>query len=140
MRKARSPASTASISASTAAFSTSADYFRLRSSTTGPVCSPCFSISDSNPTSVYAWMDWTRQDSRWLWSLWQAFTCDNVERGLASFRLVLDRADPNYSDSGQTILHTVMARGETEHVPFAEMLLDQGARIDIRDELLQSTA
>ena len=33
-----------------------------------------------------------------------------------------------------------MARGETEHVPFAEMLLDQGARVDIRDELLQSTA
>ena len=85
-------------------------------------------------------IDWPRQDSRWLGSLWQAFTCDDVERGLACFRLVLDRADPNHSDSGQTILHTVMARGETEHVPFAEMLLDQGARIDIRDELLQSTA
>jgi hypothetical protein len=33
-----------------------------------------------------------------------------------------------------------MARGETEHVPYAEMLLEQGARIDIRDELLKSTA
>ena len=85
-------------------------------------------------------IDWPRQDSRWLGSLWQAFTCDRVDRGLACFRLVLDRADPNHSDSGQTILHTVMARGETEHLPFAEMLLDQGARIDIRDELLQSTA
>jgi hypothetical protein len=39
-------------------------------------------------------IDWPRQDSRWLGSLWQAFTCDRVERGLACFRLVLDRADP----------------------------------------------
>ena len=86
-------------------------------------------------------IDWPRQDSRWLGPLWQAFTSDRgVERSLACFRLVLDRADPNQSDSGQTILHTVMARGETEHVPFAEMLLDHGARIDIRDELLKSTA
>jgi ankyrin repeat protein len=85
-------------------------------------------------------IDWPRQDSRWLGSLWQAFTCDNVERGLACFRLVLERADPNQGDSGRTILHTVMAQGETEHVPFAEMLLDQDARIDFRDELLQSTA
>jgi len=56
------------------------------------------------------------------------------------FRLLLDRADPNQSDSGRTILHTVMAQGEKEHVPYVEMLLDHGARIDIRDELLKSTA
>jgi len=31
-------------------------------------------------------IDWPRQDSRWLGSLWQAFTCDRVERGLACFR------------------------------------------------------
>ena len=84
-------------------------------------------------------IDWPRQDSRWLWPLWQAFTCDGgVERGLACFRLLLDRSDPNQSDSGRTILHTVVARGENEHLP--EMLLEQGARIDIRDELLKSTA
>ena len=71
-------------------------------------------------------IDWPRQDSRWLGSLWQAFTCGGgMERGLACFRLVLDRADPNHSDSGQTILHTVMAK---EQVPYAEMLLDHGAR------------
>jgi ankyrin repeat protein len=63
-----------------------------------------------------------------------------VERGLACFRLVLDRADPNQSDSGRTILHTVVAQGENKHVPHAEMLLNQGARTDIRDELLKSTA
>jgi ankyrin repeat protein len=86
-------------------------------------------------------IDWPREDSRWLWPLWQAFTCDGgIERGLACFRLLLDRADPNQSDGGRTILHTVLARGEVEHLPYAEMLLDRGARMDIRDELLQSTA
>ena len=86
-------------------------------------------------------IDWPREDSRWLWPLWQAFMCDGgIDRGLACFRLLLNRADPNQSHSGRTILHTVMARGEKEHLPYAEMLLDAGARTDIRDELLQSTA
>jgi ankyrin repeat protein len=85
-------------------------------------------------------IDWPRQDSRWIGSLCHAFTCDNVERGLACFRLVLDRADPNQSDSGRTILHTVVAQAENRRVPYAEMLLNQGARTDIRDDLLKSTA
>jgi ankyrin repeat protein len=85
-------------------------------------------------------LDWLRDDSRWLWPLWQAFMCDGgIERGLACFRLLLDRVDPNLN-AGRTILHTVMARGEKKHLPFAEMLLERGARTDIRDELLQSTA
>jgi hypothetical protein len=85
-------------------------------------------------------IDWPRQDSRWLWPLWQAFTCDRgVKRGLACFRLLLNHADPNQSDSGRTMLHTVVARGEKKHVPYAQMLLDAGARTDIRDELLKST-
>jgi ankyrin repeat protein len=33
-----------------------------------------------------------------------------------------------------------VARGEKKHVPFAQMLLDAGARFDIRDDLLKSTA
>ncbi len=86
-------------------------------------------------------IDWPREDSRWLWPLWQAFTCDGgIERGLACFRLLLGRADPNLSDSGRTILHTVMARGERDHLAYAEMLLDRGARMDVRDDLLKSTA
>jgi hypothetical protein len=86
-------------------------------------------------------IDWPRADGRWLWPLWQAFTCDGgVERGLACFRLLLNRADPNQSDSGRTILHTVVARGEKKHVAFAEMLLEAGARMDLRDDLLKSTA
>jgi ankyrin repeat protein len=86
-------------------------------------------------------IDWPRDDTRWMWPLWQAFTCNGgLDRGLICFRMLLGRADPNLNQSGQTILHTVMARGEKEHLPYAEMLLDAGARIDIRDELLQSTA
>jgi ankyrin repeat protein len=37
------------------------------------------------------------------------------------------------------MLHTVVARGEKKHVPFAQMLFDVGARLDLRDELLKST-
>ncbi len=86
-------------------------------------------------------INWPRQDVRWLYPLWQAFTCDGgIEPGLACFRLLLDRADPNQSRFGRTILHTVMARGGKEHLPYALMLLDAGARTDMRDELLRSTA
>jgi len=87
-------------------------------------------------------ISWPRQDSRWLYALWQAFTCDGgVKRGLACFRLLLDRVDPNLqNETGRTILHTVMARGERKHLPFARMLLDAGARTDLRDDLLGSTA
>lgn len=86
-------------------------------------------------------IDWPRHDSRWLYALWQAFTCDGgVRRGLACFRLLLDRVDPSLqSESGRTMLHTVVARGERKHVPFARMLLDAGARTDLRDDLLGST-
>ena len=44
---------------------------------------------------------------------------------------------PTKAIQAKTILHTLMARGDTEQVPDAEMLLDHGARIDIHDELLQ---
>jgi ankyrin repeat protein len=85
-------------------------------------------------------IDWPRDDPRWGWPLWQAFTCDGgIEKGIACFRLLLERADPNPHGSGGSILHTVMARGGPEHVPFVEMLLDAGARTDFRDDLLQST-
>jgi ankyrin repeat protein len=85
-------------------------------------------------------IDWPRNDERWMWALWQAFTCDaGLERGLECFRLLLDRADPNLGASSRTMLHTIMARGGREHVPMAELLLDRGARVDIRDELLKST-
>jgi hypothetical protein len=51
--------------------------------------------------------------------------------------MLLQRADPNQKSSW-TLLHTVVARGGKEHVPFAEMPLDAGARMDIRDDLLKA--
>ncbi len=86
-------------------------------------------------------IDWPTNDPRWLYPLWQAFTCDGgVKRGLTCFRLLLNRADPNLTDGGgRTILHTVVARGQKKHLPFARMLLDAGARTDLRDDLLRST-
>jgi ankyrin repeat protein len=83
---------------------------------------------------------WPRDDPRWAWALWQAFTCHRgIDLGLASFRRLLDGADPNVGASSWTMLHTVMADGGPQHVPFAELLLDRGARMDVRDELLKST-
>jgi ankyrin repeat protein len=86
-------------------------------------------------------IDWPRHDQRWLWPLWQAFMGGGgIERGLTCFGLLLDRSDPNVGASTRTMLHTVVARGGEEQVPYAEMLLDRGARMDIRDEFLKSTA
>jgi ankyrin repeat protein len=83
---------------------------------------------------------WPRDDPRWAWALWQAFTCHRgIDLGLASFRRLLDGADPNVGASSWTMLHTVVADGGPQHVPFAELLLDRGARIDVRDELLKSS-
>jgi ankyrin repeat protein len=51
--------------------------------------------------------------------------------------------DPNVSRFGQTPLHFVAARhsglGGPDRARFAAMLLDHGARFDLRDELLKST-
>jgi hypothetical protein len=71
-----------------------------------------------------------------------------VRRGsdLECFRLVLERCDPNIRGRGSfglTILHSVA--GSRDHVTpemrvaFATMLLDAGARPDLRDYLLKST-
>ena len=69
---------------------------------------------------------------------------------LTCFRLILERCDPNLrgrvGDEGRfglTILHSVAGSREhvtpDERVGFATSLLDAGARLDIRDNLLKST-
>jgi hypothetical protein len=64
---------------------------------------------------------------------------------LECFRLVLERCDPNvrHPRFGRTVLHDVAASDEAvspeEAVAFATMLLDAGARVDERDDLLRST-
>lgn len=93
---------------------------------------------------VLARIDWPRSDPRWHWPLWQALTCDEgVERGLACYRLLLERADPDTSKFGRTLLHDAVGSGKRVHekarLPFIELLLTAGARLDLRDDLLKST-
>jgi ankyrin repeat protein len=69
---------------------------------------------------------------------------------LECFRLLLERADPSVHGDrskgwvgGRTLLHDLCGerhemRAE-DRVTIATMLLDAGGRLDIRDELLQST-
>jgi ankyrin repeat protein len=107
-------------------------------------------------------IDWARTDPRWFNILEQPlriwnhgsghWTDETLDRStyVECFRLVLARADPNIrgrvQDSGTfglTILHSVAgSRGHVtaaERVAFATLLLDAGARPDIRDHILAST-
>jgi ankyrin repeat protein len=107
-------------------------------------------------------VDWPRDDRRWFNILEQPLRIWNHGSGhwanpewdrgtyLECFRLVLDRCDPNIrgreqddGEFGLTILHSVAGSREhvtaEERVAFATMLLDAGARIDARDNLLKST-
>jgi len=107
-------------------------------------------------------VDWPRDDARWFGALEQPLRIwnhgsghwanPNMDRGtyLTCFRLLLERCDPNLRGRGPdkqqfglTMLHSVAGSREhvtaEERVAFATMLLDAGARLDIRDNLLQST-
>jgi ankyrin repeat protein len=92
-------------------------------------------------------IDWPRDDPRWFWLLWRPLPkhrdLNEAEQAdsLATFRLILGRCDPNLRapESGQTMLHEVIARDHGVGVSLATMLLDAGARTDIRDEFLKST-
>jgi len=88
-------------------------------------------------------IDWPRDDARWFSVLEQP---PRRTTGIECFRLVLARSDPNIRGRGPfrlTILHRVA--GSPDQVPaemtvaFTTMLLDAGARLDVRDYLLEST-
>jgi ankyrin repeat protein len=91
-------------------------------------------------------VDWARDDERWFWILLQPLrgsNWDSVQPGTYAecFRMVLARCDANlrHPRFGRTILHDVAALGRHEAVEFARMLLDAGARMDERDDVLKST-
>jgi ankyrin repeat protein len=92
-------------------------------------------------------VDWPPDDARWFWMLWrpvpghedydtqqQAECCECV-------RLILARCGPHHraSDYGQNMLHEAVARDHGVGVQLATILLDAGARLDVRDKLLKST-
>jgi ankyrin repeat protein len=93
-------------------------------------------------------IDWPRDDPRWFWMLWRPLPghedLNEAEQAdsHATFRLILERCDPNLRapESGQTMLHEVIARDHGVGVALASLLLDAGARTEIRDEFLKSTA
>jgi ankyrin repeat protein len=92
-------------------------------------------------------LQWPRDDPRWHWILIQPprsagdngieepyFTCMEL--------LLAHGIDPSVGRRDATVLHFVAARdtlSEPARVRFAAMLLDRGARLDLRDSLLRST-
>jgi ankyrin repeat protein len=99
-------------------------------------------------------VQWPRDDPRWFGILEQPLRMWNHDRAdldqqtyVECLRLILQHCDSNIrgrADFGPTILHAVA--GSREHlkpedrVAFATALLDAGARTDLRDNLLKSTA
>jgi ankyrin repeat protein len=95
-------------------------------------------------------LDWPRGDSRWTWLAMRPFgrhSTDTRDRFVECFRLIVDRSGGDLEARfGRTLLHDVAANwprtspmGAVERVTFAGMLLDRGARLDRRDEILKST-
>ena len=103
-------------------------------------------------------VDWTRDDPRWFgmleqtlrkWSHGSATQGWDESTYLTCFRLLLERCDPNLrgrptddQQFGLTTLHNIVARGDMspeERTAYAKAILDAGARLDMRDNLLKST-
>jgi Ankyrin repeats (3 copies) len=86
-------------------------------------------------------VDWSREDPRWFWILMQAVWAGSPE----CLGLILARCNPNlrHPRFGRTILHDVAGLGlknTTEQSPIlAALLLDAGASINERDDVLLST-
>jgi ankyrin repeat protein len=93
-------------------------------------------------------LDWPSGDPRWHWMLIQPIRGVDPdgrdhEGFFACLQMLLPRVDLNLvRRMGATILHFAAARQGTtqaERARFAAMLLDHGARMDLRDDLLRST-
>lgn len=103
-------------------------------------------------------IDWPRDDPRWFGMLEQPLRSwthgpsgDTYDQStyLTCFKMLLKHCDPNLrgrptdnQQFGLTTLHNLVARGDmsgVERVGFAKAILDAGARLDVRDNLLKST-
>jgi ankyrin repeat protein len=94
---------------------------------------------------------WPKDDPQWFGLLWAPLprhdnrSEEDQRLYLDCFRQVLERCGPNIGHPRvrRTILHDVAALDETvapaEALGFATLLLDTGARMDVRDDLLRST-
>jgi ankyrin repeat protein len=96
-------------------------------------------------------IDWPRDDLRWYGMLREPLYIglrrSKKERDamIECFRLILDRADASKQGDGhgRTPLHDLSTgrheMPDDDRVTLATMLLDAGARLDVRDEMLKST-
>jgi hypothetical protein len=92
-------------------------------------------------------IDWARDDPRWFWMLWrplpghEPYDPEQQRESEECFALILARSGPHHraADYGQTMLHEVISRNHGVGVALATLLLDAGARLDVRDNLLMST-
>jgi ankyrin repeat protein len=92
-------------------------------------------------------IDWAPDDRRWFWMLWrpvpghQDYDAQQQADCCECFKLILARCGPHHraEDYGQTMLHEAVSRDHGVGVQLATMLLDAGARLDVRDRLLMST-
>ena len=118
----------------------------------------CWSAAESGCAAIVELalrhLDWPAQDQRWHWVLIHpirgvgdhlgALPAATAHNCLRCQELLLQHGiDPNIPRMGQTVMHFTAARHGIEHEPdrarFAAMLLDFGARLDLRDDLLKST-
>ena len=87
-------------------------------------------------------VDWPPDDPRWFGMLRRP-TWNNAHRPecCETLKLILARCGPHHraSDYGYTILHDVVSGDRGVGVQLATILLDAGARLDVRDDLLKST-
>jgi ankyrin repeat protein len=92
-------------------------------------------------------IDWPPDDPRWFWMLWRPvpghedYNAQQQAACCECFRLILARCGPHHraGDYGQTMLHETVSRDHGVGVQLATILLDAGARLDVRDDLLKST-
>jgi ankyrin repeat protein len=93
-------------------------------------------------------LNWPPGDRQWHWVIIQPIRGfhrrrDGGEGFFTCMSILLDRIDPNVSGKGQTALHFAAAHhgdlSGPERARFAAMLVDRGARLDLRDDLLRST-
>ena len=87
-------------------------------------------------------VDWPPEDPRWFGMLMRPMW-NNAHRPECcdTLRLILARCGPHHRarDYGYTILHDVIPGDRGVGVQLATILLDAGARLDVRDDLLKST-
>jgi ankyrin repeat protein len=92
-------------------------------------------------------VDWAPDDRRWFSKLLRPlhnivdYGAEQQAECCECFKLILARCGPHHRDSDydQTMLHHVAAGEDSFGVRFATVLLDAGARLDVRDKLLRST-